>query len=266
MTDKKIIKVERVEILIGGRTIDAYSAGEPDPVREGAFINYLSGEGMSSVIGLARNTTVQNRMSKELKALLGEGLTTLHKGRFTMKSGGVSTLTMWPVNMVVDYFGYHADQGNKVALALVTSLAKTSLDIIINDAFKRDYLEGQAEKWTASRFESKQLFWVLTDSIQAYIQEHRDELSDNAIKFMYPNCMNAINKGLFGYTAKQIRELEGIKSGTLTRDHFGSSALSQMVQVQKIAAKFVNEGKGSPLDCIKNVVSSEYIVPCGYKE
>lgn len=263
----KTIKVERVQISLGGQLTDAYSAGEPDPGREGAVINYLSGQGMASVIGLSHNTTVQKRMSKELKDLLGVRLTTVQKGScYIAETGKKTTLTMWPTDLATTYFSYHAIHGNEKAQAIMYALASTALDIIVNDAFKRDYEAGQAEKWTAARFESKQLFWVLTDSIQAYIQENRETLSDNAIRFMYSNCMDAVNKGLFGLKAKQIRELEGIAGKGLTRDNFGPNALGQLNQVQKIVAKFVKEGKGTPLECVKNVVTSEYIVPCDYKD
>lgn len=69
-----ILTVVRTTIQIA--SIDAYTAGEVSSVT-GAPINYLSECGLAESIGLEDITTLQNRVSKELKTLLGNSFVTL---------------------------------------------------------------------------------------------------------------------------------------------------------------------------------------------
>lgn len=72
----EILTVDSTIIEIGGIEADAYTANEISSTT-GAPINYLSGAGLALSIGLDHTTTLQKRLSKELKALLGEGFTTV---------------------------------------------------------------------------------------------------------------------------------------------------------------------------------------------
>jgi hypothetical protein len=85
--------VFKTEFAIGSVLVDGYTANELDPAT-GKFINYLSGAGLAESIGLNRSTTLQNRLSEDLKAMLGAGFTTL-QGQYKMESGGKSKLNLW---------------------------------------------------------------------------------------------------------------------------------------------------------------------------
>jgi hypothetical protein len=85
--------VFKTEFAIGAVTVDGYTANEIDPAT-GKFINYLSGAGLAESIGLHRNTTLQNRLSEDLKAMLGAGFTTL-QGQYKNTQNSWSKLNLW---------------------------------------------------------------------------------------------------------------------------------------------------------------------------
>lgn len=257
MSKNKTITVERTEILLGVRPTEAYSAGEKNPALPGGYINYLSGAGMAAAIDNARNTTLQNRMSEELKAALGADFTTL-QCRFKNSQGGISKISAWTTDTATTYFSYHAQHGNQKAIKLVCGLAATSLDIIINDAFKREYVSGSAQNWAALRVESKALFWELSKAIKQYYEAQ----GRAAQHYHYSNCYDGINRSLFGLTAKQIREAEGLKHG-LTRDVFSLRALGILTQYQRSAAHLVETKGMEPYTAIKAIHESGMIPPHG---
>jgi hypothetical protein len=88
-----IITVFKTEFAIGSVLVDGYTANEIDPAT-GKFINYLSGQGLAESIGLTDTTTLQNRLSKDLKAILGAGFTTL-QGKYKNTQNSWSKLNLW---------------------------------------------------------------------------------------------------------------------------------------------------------------------------
>ena len=190
-----ILTVVRTIIQVANIEIDAYTAGEVSSVT-GAPINYLSGRGLAESIGLEESTARQNRLSKELKDLLGNGFT-VRQGKYKMDSGGSTKVNLWDTvsaakyyryhdrqgnkiaGLIVDalawdtvsaakYYRYHDRQGNKIAGLFIDALAATTLDIIINDKLNIDYQKGQAEKWLKARLAGKVTRRSFTDSIKDY--------------------------------------------------------------------------------------------------
>ncbi len=106
------------------------------------------------------------------------------------------------------------------------------------------------ETWTKVRSGSKQAFWSLGDAIKSYLTKH--ESSANYQRFIYPNCQDALNRGLFGKAAKTIREELGVSD--LLRDHYGEVALRRIDLVQALAAANIVNLDVEPLDSVKNAL------------
>ncbi len=70
------LTVVQATINIGDIALEVYTANEISS-NNGRFINYLSGSGLASSIELEPSTTLQKRLSKDLKARLGDNFTTL---------------------------------------------------------------------------------------------------------------------------------------------------------------------------------------------
>jgi len=233
-----ILTVFKTEFTIGSVLVDCYTANELDPAT-GKFINYLSGAGLAESIGLNRSTTLQNRLSEDLKAMLGAGFTTL-QGSYKMESGGKSKLNLWDTTSAAIYYRYHDKQNNILAGAIVTALIATTLDIIIDDRFGRIYEQGAAEAKTNARLAGKITRRTLTDSVKEYLGK-QNEVSENYRKFIYSNCSDKINRSLFGKTAAQLCELRKCDRDILRNTH-SAVELVLIDRIEGHAVRLIDRG------------------------
>lgn len=238
-----ILTVFKTEITIGAIKIDAYTANEVSSTT-GKFINYLSGAGLAESIGLHRNTTLQNRISNELKDLLCNGSTTLHldlraetesekdnilferSGKYKNSQNSWSKVNLWDTTSAAKYYRYHDKQGNELASRIVTALVSTSLDIVIDDKFGRVYKSGEAEARTKARLAGKVIRRGLTDAIKGWLEANE---TDRPLDFsiVYAQCTNQIYQALWGVTAADIRKHFNLKPGNIppTRDYLSEQVL-----------------------------------------
>jgi hypothetical protein len=119
-----------------------HTANERDS--KGNWINYLSNRGMAECIGENEQTVREKYMSESLKSFLGKDFT-LRDSRYRTFAGGLVKVKLWTTASARKYWRYHDRNGNKLAGAIVDALVETSIDIIINDAFNREYKRGDAE-------------------------------------------------------------------------------------------------------------------------
>lgn len=206
-----------------------------------SVINYLNGTQLAELIELHPSTTMQNRMSQELKALLGDDFTTL-QGRVKTSRNSYAKLSLWNVDDCIVYWTYHAEKGNKIAFKLICALAATSLDTIINDAFDRDYKKGQAESLTNTRLLGKVKRRELTDSIKDYIIRHNK--STDYQKWIYPNVTDEINLGIFNRRASKLREDWDCKN---PRDNMTEIELDYVKQVEDLASRLIDRDDIEPM-------------------
>jgi hypothetical protein len=232
-----ILTVFKTEIYIGSIAIDAYTANQISSTT-GKFINYLSGAGLAESIGLNRSTTLQNRLSEDLKAMLGAGFTTL-QGQYKMESGGKSKLNLWDTTSAAIYYRYHDKQNNILAGAIVTALIATTLDIIIDDRFGRIYEQGAAEAKTNARLAGKITRRTLTDAIKEYLETN--EVSENYRKFVYSNCSDKINRSLFGKTASKLCAERSCDRDELRSTHSAAS-LVLIDRIEGHAVRLIDRG------------------------
>lgn len=142
-----------------------------------------------------------------------------------------------------------AFRGNVKAQQFVKDLFGLSLHQLFCDAFGQKFEAADRQAWLQARQESKRLFWEITDQIDRWIMSR--ECSREPWVY-YSNSMDAINRALFGKTAKQIREEVGAAEGQLTRDHFGHQALFNIGLLQYQAAKAMQRDlQLRPVDAIK---------------
>lgn len=244
-----ILTVQGTVISVGMVEVDAYTANEINPVTK-APINYLSGLGLAESINLTDKTTRPKSLPKELKDMLAKDFT-IRPGKYKNSTNAYSKVNLWDTASAAVYYFYHALQGNEKAKRITTALMATSLDIIINDKFKREYEAGQAELWTKARVAAKEAFWTLGDAIKAYKLAH-PEKSENYHRFVYSNCQDCINRKLFGKAASAIRE--ELKVADLLRDHYGQVALKRIELIQSLAAANIIHRNIEPLEAVKSAL------------
>ena len=126
-----------------------------------------------------------------------------------------------------------------------------SEDFDPNSASFQEARHQAQQVWNTLRSASKDAFYLIGDEIKAYLLT--DRATENDQLWLYSNCQNAINKGLFGKTAIEIKEELGIGKNKLNRDHYNTEALKRLERVQFTASKFIAQGQ-KPLQAIESVL------------
>jgi len=132
------------------------------------------------------------------------------------------------------------------------------------DEESRQVADKLKEQWADLRKWNKDSFFVIGDEIKAYIDSH-PELTDDDLAYLYPNCQDAINKGLFGKTSKTIKLELGIGKNKLNRDHYGKSALKAIEMIQRLAGAYISQNL-HPLPAINKAVSQYAYKLMSYKD
>lgn len=190
--------------------------------------------------------TDTNNASIYLKRLMGKDF----------KTDKVKTEFNRNVTLSVDLIGFERvlrklDKAcDPVAESLSENLIGLSLHQLFCDGFGITFEKEDRQKWLVERMESKELFAELTTAIK----ETREAAGKEISFFHYSTPADAINRGLFGKTAKQIREELGTAKQALNRDNFGKRSLRWITNVQEAAARRVRAGQ-KPCDAIATVIS-----------
>jgi len=235
-----MLTVFRTEIKIGNQVTFAYSANEADV--NGNLINYLNGTQLAEIIGEPQNSTILKRLSKEMKALLGDDFTTI-QGRVKTSQGNFIKVSLWDTDDCITYWTYHAEKGNRVAFKLICALAATSLDTIINDAFDRDYKKGQTAEQTSARLDGKVARRTLTDSIKDYLLAH-----PTAKQNLYAIVTDLIYLGIFNRRAVQLKDDWNEQN---PRDGMTRQELFLVAEVEALTSRLIDFDSLHPLTAVK---------------
>lgn len=119
------------------------------------------------------------------------------------------------------------------------------------------------EQWQTIRDASKEAFWTLGDAIKNYILRH-PERSDKFRLFVFSNCQDCVNRGLFGKDASIIREELGVKN--LLRDHYGQVSLKRIDLIQSLAAASIVHRDINPLDAVRSALEMYRFEVINYKD
>lgn len=241
-------------IEIGSIQVDAYTANQISSTT-GEPINYLSARGLAKSIGVSETSTLQNRLSKQLKALLGADFTVL-QAEYKMSSGGLTQVQLWDTVSAARFYRYHDRKGNQTAGLIIDALTSTSLDIIINDKFEREYKKGSAERRAKLRANSKNAFWQLDAAIDHYLFYHPDMKKNlGYILYLKSNCQDLINHGLFGKCAWIIRKELEIPKPQLLRDHYSHEPLRRIDIIQSVASANIINKDVEPQTAVKEALA-----------
>lgn len=183
--------------------VDGYSSDEINSTTGGSM-NYLSAKQMAELVDLPNNSTIPNRAPLQLKSLLGNSFTTIH-GRTKTTQNNYIKLNLWDSASAASFFLYHAFQGNQKAQAICAALTATSLDIIIDDAFGREYIKDAARKRTDARLKGKLVRRTLTDAIIDWIELHCPNLDKTRRALLFAQTTDIINQGVMARTSKEIK-------------------------------------------------------------
>jgi hypothetical protein len=126
-----------------------------------------------------------------------------------------------------------------------------SLTQLFYDQFGIEFGKENRKQWLEARNKGKTTRRTLTDAIMDYIEVN--QIPSDKAKWVYSNASDALNKGLFGLTAKRLREFYGCKPHEL-RDCFDKKELHAIESVEYVAVNLVDSGM-EPTEAVKETLA-----------
>lgn len=251
MIDLKSIKAIRVLIHLGNIPLNVYQL--PDGTYR------LAGKQVTDAIGEPNNSLNRFYGVKSLKALPSKDSGSIQPIKTT--EGGsfipvdIETATQYWLGMAI--------KGNAIAEAIAQACMAESIERRADHALGLQLSEEYRNARMQARIDGilQRNFW--TKCIQWYLDNH-PELSQKYKAYIYSNVSDYLNRKFFGLSAKDIRNLHGIPSNDLLRDHVEPEYLPDITFVEKYAGKLVQRGS-EPLAAIKDAVSFAEIKPRPFK-
>ena len=137
--------------------------------------------------------------------------------------------------------------------------ANRALRAVINGDFQALTPDAEEAKqkleviWKDLRGYTKESFWFMGDAIKQYfVNNPRIERYSGQ---NYSEVFDALNVGLFGMEAREIKAELGIGKSMLNRDHFGKQALKRIEMVQRLAEAQMRRVK-VPVDAVNFAIDN----------
>lgn len=216
-------------------------------------IGHLSIEGLLAEDGIflvalpqisERFDVPQKNLSRDVKALLGNGLTFLKVSiqgtRITVNAIALSDFERLVAKL--------DRAGNRAAQDFRDDLVGVSLHQLFSDAFGIKFEHEDRQQWLKDRQEGKKVRRTFTDAIQAYLVRH-PELSESRARFMYNNASDQVNKAVFGRIARILcRDFQSDKDSL--RDFFTPEELRHVAMIEEEAMYIVDRQDIDPCEAV----------------
>lgn len=144
-------------------------------------------------------------------------------------------------------------KGNKIAQAIAEASVSTTLEQAFDIAFDNKQSLEEYQQRQKARVEGKLTRRTLTNAIRDYINAaNSDEISDNYKKFIYNNCTDAVNRLIFGRSAKKLKEdwdCNEVRSAMTTEE------LMIVDSIERLSVTLIDDLGFEPLTAIKEAGS-----------
>ena len=152
---------------------------------------------------------LQKNSTRGIKRLIGNDFQFL-RAASELNPKKVNIILLKDFGRLVNAIARSKDKAYEKARELAYALQDASVTMTLEQAYdlafgNKQALEEYQEKHKA-RVQGKLTRRTLTDAIKDYIINHADEVSDNYKKWIYNNCTEAVNRLVFGRSAKKLKE------------------------------------------------------------
>lgn len=221
-------------------------------------VSGLMAEDSSFYVGIPQivdlNLIPPNRSAKQLQALSGIAFQT-HKLKTELHPKAINAIALNDFGRVIVAF---AKTGNIAAQELRDDLVGLSLYQLFSDAFKVKFEQEERQEHLKARQEGKQVRHTLTDAIDWYIK-NTPGLSANYIQWVYVNCSDSVNLGLFGRKSKRVCVDLKVNDRSKLRDCLTTDELRWLSQIEELAARLIIYQGYEPLIAVKEAISRSVI-------
>jgi hypothetical protein len=189
--------------------------------------------------------------SRDIKALLGKDFQFL-KYRTELHPKAVNALTLIDFERLLRKLD---KASNPVAESICDDLVGLSLHQLFSDAFHVKFESDERQEHLKVRQESKLVRHNLTDAIKWYLNANADTLSNSYVNFIYPNCSDLVNLGLFGRKSKRLCVDLKISDRSKLRDALKADELRWLTEIEDLAARLIVYQDYEPMDAVKEAIS-----------
>jgi hypothetical protein len=242
----KTIKAVRAEILLGNIPINVYQMPDGD--------YKLAGRQVTDVIEEPNNSLIRELGVKSLKALPHADPSLIQ-----VKAETGETFIPVAIEDAATYWGIMATKGNAKAIAVLVASTIEAIERRADAVFNIQRTEEERNKRFETRLNGKRVRRSLTDAIKGYIAANSD-LSANAVKFMYSNATDAVNRAVFARPAKKLCEDLKVDDRDLLRDHLTVDELRHVQEVEDLAMRLIDGERFEPVAAVKEA-RSRLLIP-----
>lgn len=193
----------------------------------------------------------QNQASRTIKRILAKGFQ-FDRVASELHPKKINIVLLKDFGRLVNAIARTKDQAyenaREIAFAIQDASVTTTIEMAYDIAFNNKQRLEEYQARQEARVQGKLTRRSLTDAIQDYIKANADTLSDKYERFAYNNCSNAVNKIIFGRTAKKLRESWNC---TEIRDAMTSEELSYVDSVEGLAVRLIDELGYEPFSAVK---------------
>jgi hypothetical protein len=196
------------------------------------------------------DTAIRSLLSRVKGANLG-GSKTLEP--IAGKEFDGANLSSIVASCIINYYAHEAGR-YKTEQALSVALAFSAIGF---ERWVQSELGWKSSKpepgWMIDRQGGKENRELLADAIKDYIQRHREELSENAIKWMYTNATNKLYQLVYDRQARKLVEAIGCQKNSL-RDNLSRKELQVLSAIEDVATQLIEQRDIHPSDAIVEAV------------
>ena len=193
---------------------------------------------------------VHSNEQRTIKRLLGEGFQFVRTAS-ELNPKKVNILLLKDFGKLVNAIARSQDKAyekaREIAFAIQDASVTTTMEMAYDIAFNNKQRLEEYQARHEARVQGKLTRRSLTDAIQDYINANADVLSDKYERFIYNNCSDAVNRIVFGRSAKKLRESWNCKE---LRDAMTFEELSHVDSVERLAVRLIDELGYEPFSAV----------------
>ncbi|NER90342.1 hypothetical protein [Moorena sp. SIO3A2] len=176
--------------------------------------------------------------SRDVKALMGKGFSFL-KLKTSLHSKAVNAMLLPDFSKLVRKLD---KSGLEAAELLVDAMNDLSWHQLFSQAFNQQLDKEEQQAILKSRLKGKKIRLNLVEAITLYIEQNKESLKPNYIKWVYHNVSDDINRKIFGKTSKKIKLERGLTEDDLIRDTFTADQLELIGHIEYLAVCSITKG------------------------
>ena len=212
------------------------------------------------VIGKADNSVLRWKEGNSPEALP-------HKGSqpYQLKVEGVQNyISGITLEIASAYWFYWACKGDALAKSLTLACLEEALERRLDSAFNVERTEQDYNNRLELRIESSIKRIKFTDAIAHYLETYQSynlKLEES----IQIRCANYLNRCVLGFTAKDAKNILGLKSTDLLRDFIPKKALEAITTAEDLASKLILDDGMAPFEAMITAIERAEIQCVGLK-